>query len=326
MPVLGMFASGLLNRRAERIVEERQSNLLGVEVYRPSVAVKTPVPVCGAKDCTGGWTPAWKKRRRPVFESQWGCSGNCVRALVRAAVRRESGDGGREDEGHGSHRHRVPLGLVLLAQGWITHPQLRTALAAQRSSGHGRIGEWLEESCGLPKERVMRGLGVQWGCPVLSTEDFHPSAMALVMPKRFVAEFGLVPVRVAGSSLIYLASKAGPDAAVSLALEQMTGLKVESGLLRESHFEAMSKSLLEEPGIATKMDAVKDADMLTDSIAKALEQQQPLASRLVRVRGYYWLRLWLESESFSGAGMLPVSTADVRDCVFEVGGRKTRGV
>ena len=170
----------------------------------------------------------------------------------------------------------------------------------------------------------MRGLGVQWGCPVLSTEDFHPSEMALVMPKRFVAEFGLVPVRVAGSSLLYLAAKDGPDAAVSLALEQMTGLKVESGLLRETHFESMSRSLLDAPGIATTIAAVKDAEMLTDSIAKALEQQQPLASRLVRVRGYYWLRLWLESASFSGLGMLPSSNADVRDYVFEVGEPKAK--
>lgn len=319
MPVLGIFGSGLAECRAERAVEERQAKLLGVEVYRPVTPAPAAALVCAAKDCTRGWKPVWKKRRRPVFESEWGCSGNCIRTLVRAAVRRESGDGRREEEGSHLHRHRVPLGLVLLAQGWITHPQLQTALAAQRSSGHGRIGEWLEESCGLPKERVMRGLGVQWGCPVLSTEDFHPSAMVLVMPRRFVAEFGVVPVRVVGSSLLYLASKNGPDAAVSLALEQMTGLKVESGLLRETHFESMSRSLIDEPGIATTTAAVKDADMLTHGIAKALEQCQPLASRLVRVRGYYWLRLWLASASLSGPGVLPSTNADVRDYVFEVG-------
>ncbi len=31
-----------------------------------------------------------------------------------------------------AHRHRVPIGLVLLAQGWITHDQLKHALEAQR--------------------------------------------------------------------------------------------------------------------------------------------------------------------------------------------------
>ena len=320
MLILRLFSSGLVNRRAGRMLEERQADLLGVEGYRPLNKGPAAGLVCAAKDCTGAWVPAWKKRRRPIFESEWGCSGNCLRALVRAAVRRESGDGRGEDEGYGLHRHRVPLGLVLLAQGWITHPQLQTALAAQRSSGRGRIGEWLEESCGLPKERVMRGLGVQWGCPVLGTHDFHPSAMALVMPKRFVAEFGLIPIRVAGSSLLYVASKDGPDAAASLALERMIGLKVESGLLQEADFDAMRRSLLDEPGIPTTMAAVKDADMLTGSITKALEQNQPLASRLVRIRGYYWLRLWLESASHSGQGMLPPSTADVHDYVFEVGG------
>ena len=64
----------------------------------------------------------------------------------------------------------MPLGLVLLAQGWITHPQLQAALEAQKASGQGRIGDWLQQSCGLPEERVTRGLGVQWSCPVLALD------------------------------------------------------------------------------------------------------------------------------------------------------------
>ena len=105
--------------------------------------------------------------------------------MVRAAIRRETG----EMNGVGvdvPHRHRVPLGLVLLAQGWITHPQLQAALEAQKQTGQGRIGDWLVQSCGLAEERVTRGLGVQWSCPVLAMNGFSPSAMALVMPKRFI--------------------------------------------------------------------------------------------------------------------------------------------
>ena len=52
------------------------------------------------------------------------------------------------------HRHRVPLGLLMLAQGWITHPQLQKALAAQRESGTGRIGEWLMSECGVEAEQI----------------------------------------------------------------------------------------------------------------------------------------------------------------------------
>ena len=74
-----------------------------------------------------------------------------------------------------------------------------------------------------------------WGCSgavrCWRLNGFLPSAMALVMPKRFVAEFGLVPLRVAGGSLLYLAFENRTNPAAALGVEQMTGLKVESGLL-----------------------------------------------------------------------------------------------
>jgi len=91
--------------------------------------------LCGNAECMSGWTMPWRNRRRPIFEAQWGCSGRCVLAMVQAAVRREQGDGGTASTA--PHRHRVPLGLLMLAQGWITHPQLQKALAAQRESGTG---------------------------------------------------------------------------------------------------------------------------------------------------------------------------------------------
>ena len=33
--------------------------------------------------------------------------------------------------------------MQMLAQGWITHPQLQKALELQRANGTGRIGDWL---------------------------------------------------------------------------------------------------------------------------------------------------------------------------------------
>src|SRR5277367_433788 len=83
--------------------------------------------LCGNIECSSGWTMPWRSRRRPIFEGQWGCSGRCVLTMVQAAVRREAGDGS-ELAATTPHRHRVPLGLLMLSQGWITHPQLLRAL------------------------------------------------------------------------------------------------------------------------------------------------------------------------------------------------------
>jgi hypothetical protein len=237
---------------------------------------------------------------------------------VASAVRRESGDGDGAGE-DAPHRHRVPLGLVLLAQGWITHPQLQAALQAQRASGRGRIGDWLVQSCGLEEARVTRGLGVQWSCPVLAMDGFSPAQMATVMPKRFIAEFGLVPLRVAGSTLLYLAFEERMHEPVALAVEQMSGLKVESGVLPASQLQAARASVLAADGVPVTLKTAGDRDVLVSGIVRAVEQKQPLATRLVRVHQYYWLRMWLQTGAMTGAGNLPPGGEDVEDYLFLMG-------
>ena len=319
MPFLGKLGSGLLQARAQQAVSAREAALYGTDLYRPAALPAEPgARMCGAAGCTGGWMKPWKTRRRPVFEDEWGCSGRCLESLVRASVRREVGDasGTQADV---PHRHRVPLGLVLLAQGWITQPQLQQALEAQKASGSGRIGDWLAQSCGLDEDRITRGLGVQWGVPVLASEGFSPAAMALVMPKRFIAEFGLVPLRAAGSTLLYMAFETRMNAATALAVEHMTGLRVESGLLAGKQFTEARTAVLAAESIPVQMTLANDADVLTSNIVRVLEQRQPIASRLVRVHGYYWLRLWLENGTQQGSASLPQSTEDMEDHLFMIG-------
>jgi Type II secretion system (T2SS), protein E, N-terminal domain len=306
--------------------EYRPSNeLAGLKEYGlPAPAGKTSQRrMCGNLECESGWTMPWRNRRRPIFEGQWGCSGRCVLAMVRAAVRRELGDGGTS-AALSPHRHRVPLGLLMLAQGWITHPQLQKALAAQRESGTGKIGEWLLSECGVEAEQITRGLSMQWGCPVLTMEGFSPEAMSLAMPKVLVEKFGLLPLRVAGSRILYLGFADRLDASVAFATEQMTGLKVESGVVEGASFEAARRRLLACDGVETKLEAVEDKDAMAAKITAILEQKQPIASRLVRLHQYYWLRMWLESGALGKAGNLPVTNEDVKDHVFTVGAHESR--
>jgi hypothetical protein len=237
--------------------------------------------------------------------------------MVQAAVRRDPTEGGISSPV--PHRHRVPLGLLMLAQGWITHPQLQRALAAQRESGTGRIGDWLISECGVDAEQVVRGLSMQWGCPVLTTVGLSPEAMALVLPRIFVENFGLLPLRVAGSRILYLGFADRLDASAAFAIEQMTELKVESGIVEGSLYEAARNRLLACEGVETKLGAVEDKDAMAARVTAILEHKQPIASRLVRLHQYYWLRLWLESGAMSNVGSLPRTGEDVIDYVFAVG-------
>jgi len=324
MPILDRLASGLMPARVAQAMASRDAFRVRPMSERRSetdgrMASELDLHrLCGVAGCTSAWAKPWKSRRRPVFEDDWACSGGCLETLVRAAIRREIGDATELPVYREAHRHRVPLGLVLLAQGWITHPQLQAALASQRATGEGRVGDWLVEHCGLPEERVTRGLGVQWSCPVLSMDGFSPRAMALVMPKRFISEFGMVPVRVAGSSLLYVAFQERLNAAVALSLEQMCGLKVESGLLTTTQLEAARASILSEEAVPVRIQLVPDADALSASIVKLVRQGQPVASRLVRVQQYYWLRIWLEEDALPGRDGISSSAQDTEDHIFMV--------
>jgi len=258
----------------------------------------------------------WKNRRHPIFEEKWACSGKCLLAMVKAAIAREVGDG-RRDGVEVQHQHRVPLGLLMLSQGWITHPQLQRALEAQRYQGAGRIGQWLISECGLQPEAVTRGLSVQWGCPVLTTEGFSPTSMAMALPRVFIEKFGILPLRVAGSKILYVGFEDRLDASSAFAVEQMNGLRTESGVVAEERFREAKERLLGCKFAPLTECRVPDGDTLAKAIATVIDQRSTAASRLVRLRGYYWLRAWTRKDAVGGG--LPAKSHDASDYLFTIG-------
>ena len=158
------------------------------------------------------------------------------------AVRRElEGRGGAAEK----HRHRIPLGLVMLEQGWITSGQLRQALDAQKVGGGGRVGHWLVRHLGVSEELVTRALGLQWSCPVLPVDYHDAEALTALVPRLFVDAFGALPLRVAAGKMLYLGFEDRLDPVVALAVERITGLRVECGLVQESLFRSAHTRMLD---------------------------------------------------------------------------------
>ena len=272
---------------------------------------------CGYGGCAAPWSLLRRRNGRPRFAGQWGCSKACVRAMVETAIKREAAGG--DGEAPGMHKHRVPLGLVLLAQGWITQPQLRHALSAQRAAGRGRIGEWLVKESGVTETDVTRGLGVQWNCPVLTPAAFDANAMALVMPACLREELGVLPVRVAADRMLYLGFEHGVDATTALAMERMCGLTAESGLMGSGDYSRTCARLRQAKDVTCSEEMVATLESLTDRVAAVLQAEQTHDARLVRLRDAYWLRMWLEPAAIGSRGLLPRTGEDVLDYVFRVG-------
>jgi len=245
--------------------------------------------VCANPQCNTGWIRLWRPRETPVVQGGWCCSEACTRAVVNAAVSREMQGRGAEE----SHHHRIPLGLTMLEAGWITQADLRAALAAQRSSGGGRLGQWLVRQRSASEEQVTRALGLQWNCPVLAAEFHHPEELTALLPRFFVDAFGALPLRVAAERILYLGFEERPDSALSLAVERITGLRVESGVVEESHFRPAHRRMLEAQFPAVELIEAGSESALTATLATAVEHFRSREMRLARVHDCLWARIWL---------------------------------
>jgi hypothetical protein len=189
------------------------------------------------------------------------------------------------------HRHRIPLGLVLVSHGAITAEQLKAALSRQKVSG-GRLGMWLRREHGIEERVVTRGLAAQWGCPVLLLDNHVPGKMASLVPRLFLDAFGVLPLRKAGTRNLYLGYADAIDRCVNFAIERMTGLRVESGLIDGTDFGRAHSRMLDEAFPPARLIEAGSGEALAASFAGILDGAKPVESRLVRIHDYYWLRMW----------------------------------
>jgi Type II secretion system (T2SS), protein E, N-terminal domain len=265
---------------------------------------------CANPGCRSGWLHVLRSRSRPAFEGGWSCSAECTAERLEIAVRRElDGRGG----GFEPHRHRVPLGLILMEQGWITPAQLRTALEAQKTSG-GRLGQWLISGAGVNERLVTRALSLQWSCPVLPVELHDPEALSVLVPRLFVDAFGVLPLRVAAGKLLYLGFEERLDPVLALAIERMCGLRVECGLVVGSEFLPAHARMLSSVFPPAELVEASSEPALVRVLARAVERAQPLEARLVRVHDCLWLRMWTRIQTG------PISERDsVRDMIGTIG-------
>ncbi|MGO9316788.1 MAG: hypothetical protein ACLPXT_04355 [Terracidiphilus sp.] len=299
-------------KRQRRAVEAVGAGTLarrdGEEQSRARSALLT---TCANPECGSGWLHLWRSRQAPVFEGGWSCSARCTAARVTAAVRRELD--GRSMAGE-THQHRIPLGLVMLEQGWITSGQLRHALEAQRAAKAGRLGHWLMRQQGVSEQLVTRALGLQWSCPVMPLEFHDAEALAVLVPRLFVDAFGALPLRVTAGQLLYMGFEDRLDPIVALAVERMSGLRVESGLVPESLFDAAHARMLSAKFPAVELMEAVSESAVTRAFAKTIEQVRPVESRLVKVHDCLWLRLWRRLQT----GPMP-EPGSVQDLICSLG-------
>jgi hypothetical protein len=246
---------------------------------------------CGNEDCRTGWLQLWRSRAHTRFEGRWACSSACMEQMIARSVcaEVESWESVRAERAL-----RMPLGLILLSRGWISHAELQNALAAQRRAQQGRIGEWLQDLSGISEETIAKALAIQWSCAVLPEGCAGLELAPELMPDFLECRYELLPVRQGSEGAIFLAGRCRAERAAARALERMLGCAVSVAFVEDRTWKRSP------PVPAKDGDLLPlDADGAVATIARCIESARPRDARLVRMHDHLWLRLWVRHRNAS---------------------------
>jgi len=251
-----------------------------------------------------------RSRTRPVIEGRWCCSEQCLHARVASFVRR----GVPVIAGQHEHHHRIPLGLLLLSQGAISQEQLR--FARQRSERTGeRFGDILVRYCGVPEQRLLRGIATQWGCSSWDAKGTLPHGMASLAPHVVLRATGMLPLQLQLGGTISVAFTEAPDASAVFALRRIHDRAVEVGIAGTRDFVDMTNQLMLQDTVPVEEYLYEDEAELIQRMTRTIQRLSPVQSRWARVYGMFWVRVWLEPAALAG-GIGQIE--DVMDLVFHL--------
>jgi hypothetical protein len=101
---------------------------------------------------------------------------------------------------------------------------------------------------------------------------------------------------------------------LALAIERMTGLHVESGILQSSSFRPAQARMLDAQYPSVELVEAATESAAAGALARSVERARPVNSRLVRVHDCLWLRMWLRAQTSALPGI-----ESVKDVVCSIG-------
>jgi hypothetical protein len=286
-----------------------QTSLAADPKSHPLTRANRWIDVCGNRECRTGWLQLFRNRSFPRFEEKWGCSAVCMERMIADTLRSQIESWKPVPA---ERALRMPLGLILLSRGWISHRELQEALAAQRRAQNGRIGEWLHRLHGISEETITKALGIQWNCTVLPSGMPGLEFARSLVPAFLRNRYGFALLRQGSDRALYLAGKYRAEHAAARAVEYMLREPVHAAFLEDGAWnladgDAADTTELHLPG----------HDGVVACIREWIERSRPSDARLVRVHDHLWLRMWLR-----GRGSQPMR---IRDIVLPLRGRGGEG-
>jgi hypothetical protein len=137
--------------------------------------------------------------------------------------------------------------------------------------------------------------------------------MAAAFPRIMIDSLGVIPLRLAGRQLLYVAFEDRIDRCLVLAVERMLDLKVEAGVLPESGYRSLRQQMLRTQFPKTRLLEATNMRGIVHAFTAMIEERKAVHSQIVRVHDYFWLRIWRYTLQ-EGRSALP-HAEDVEDMV-----------
>jgi hypothetical protein len=244
---------------------------------------------CASPSCTE-LKKYWTRLRSPagiVFDSKFYCQPRCLEGAL----------GGQFSRLLAMTQpvpppNRIPLGLLMVARGKLTHIEVRAALDAQHRMGGGKIGDWFEKLGFASEQDVTAALALQWGCPVVSSFELSAVDSPGSIPLPILEDFQMLPVNyAAAASTLYLAFGQRVDHAALYAIERTLNCRTQPCVARR-------KSIARQLESMRHLSHPHDVEFVTCDLSEMVRITLSYVSRLdskeirvSRVGRFIWLRL-----------------------------------
>ena len=189
--------------------------------------------------------------------------------------------------------NRIPLGLLMVARGKLTHVEVRAALDAQRRAHYGKIGEWIEKLGFATEQDVTASLALQWGCPVATSIDPSTVHSPGNIPLPILEAFQMLPLSYASArNILYLAFGERVDHAALYAIEQILACRTQPCVAARKSIARQIQSLSHYPRPTDiEFGPMNDLAEMAGIAASYTTRLSPAEVRFSRIGHFIWLRL-----------------------------------
>src|SRR5271165_532988 len=254
---------------------------------------QSSAPACALPSCSGPQSlwQRFRQRHRPngtFLQGAFYCQPQCLETALTNQLSRL-----RAMAPPPQPPNRIPLGLLMVARGKLTHVEVQAALEAQRRARYGKIGEWIEKLGFATEQEVTTALALQWGCPVATSVD--PSTVQSLgnIPLPILEAFQMLPLNYASATnTLYLAFGERVDHGALYAIEKILVCRTQPCVAGRKSIARQLESMCQLPRPTdVEFGPMSDLAEMARIAASYTARLSPEEVRLSRIGRFIWLRL-----------------------------------